>query len=80
MKVSFFRCDKCGTWRYSSKHLKETRKYKCLKCNHMINLDKVNQIIYNMPNRPHLKSSVLKEIKAKKAKPETKGYVTYKPK
>ena len=65
MKVSFFACDKCGEWRYSTKNLKATRKYKCLKCGHLINLNGLKQIIYEMPNRPQLKVEVLKEIKAR---------------
>ncbi len=72
MKVSFFQCDKCGNWRFSTKSLRETRKYKCLKCKHMINLDKVNESIYNMPNRPHLKTKVLQEIKKREAEKKDK--------
>lgn len=63
MKVAFFQCSSCKTWRYSSKPLDYTRKYKCLKCGRMINLDAVVKEIYNMPNRIHLKVKVLKEIK-----------------
>ena len=65
MKVAFFQCDKCGTWRYSTKSLETTRKYKCLRCNHQINLDKVKKEIYNMPNRTQLKVKTLQEIKAR---------------
>lgn len=65
MKVAFFRCDKCGAWRYSTKGLESTKKYKCLKCNHQINLDVVKKEIYEMPNRPQLKVQTLQEIKAR---------------
>ena len=65
MKVSFFQCDRCGEWRYSTKNLKLTRRYKCLKCGHSINLNGLKQEIYEMPDRPQLKAEVLKEIKAR---------------
>jgi len=63
MKVAFFQCDKCHEWRYSTKSLATTRKYKCIRCNHQINLDVVVTEVYNMPNRPELKIKTLKEIK-----------------
>ncbi|MFW9878170.1 MAG: hypothetical protein ACFFG0_34245 [Candidatus Thorarchaeota archaeon] len=65
MKVAFFRCDKCGEWRYSTKNLKITREYGCIKCAHKINLDKVESVIYDMPNRSNLKVKVLQELKIK---------------
>lgn len=65
MKVAFFQCDKCGEWRYSTKNLSETREYGCIKCSHKINLDKVKNIIYDMPNRSSLKVKVLQELKIK---------------
>lgn len=78
MKVSFFACPKCGEWRYSTKNLKTTRKYKCLKCSHSINLEGLEQTIYDMPNRPQLKIQVLQEIKAKNNKSNPKDFFTYK--
>ena len=65
MKVAFFACPLCKEWRYSTKTLQTTRKYTCLKCNHIINLDIVKKEIYEMPNRPQLKVKVLQEIKAR---------------
>ncbi|HEC39918.1 MAG TPA: hypothetical protein ENI29_16895 [bacterium] len=65
MRVAFFRCPKCHTWRYSTKGLERTRKYTCLSCKYRIDLDKVSKEIYEMPNRQHLKTKVLQEIKAR---------------
>ena len=65
MKVAFFACPDCKTWRYSTKNLRATRKYKCLKCGKQLNLDIIKKEIYDMPNRPHLKVKMLQEIKAR---------------
>lgn len=65
MKVAFFQCPKCKEWRYSTKSLRETRKYRCLRCNAIISLNDVKKEVYEMPNRPNLKVKVLQEIKAR---------------
>lgn len=63
IKVAFFQCPRCFTWRYSTKSLKTTRKYKCVNCGYQINLNVVKQEIYEMPNRPELKIKTLQELK-----------------
>lgn len=67
MRIWFFCCDSCGTWRYTS----STRTYaKCLKCGHSINIRNIKKVKYDISIAQA--PIILKEIKKIKSEEKDK--------